>query len=94
MLREKCEKRVAIAESDVELLQRKELLLGESKEEVSNIWKELCDRCPLVDTPHSSGTNRNTSSEQFVFNEKLKNNPNPTTAICVAYAPNGSSIAK
>ncbi len=78
---------------DLELLQQKKLLLGEGNEEVSNIWNELCDRCPLVDLGSSSSTKKTTTVE-FTFNEKLKDNPTPVYDICVAYSANGSNIAR
>ncbi len=94
MLRERCGQRIPLAEHDIEVLQDMKLLLGEGKEEVSNIWKELCDRCPLIDNPSNSVTSRGSVDEQFVFNENLKDNPSPIYDICVVYSPNGSDIAR
>src|SRR5437867_2556807 len=91
MLTERCGKRITVSEDDIELLQKKKLLLGDSHEEVVNIWKEISDRCPLMDSSTSSGSQKNIA-EKFVFDEKLKNNTSPTNDICVAYAPNGSDI--
>ncbi len=80
-------------EHDIEELQKKQLLLGEGKEEVSNIWKELCDRCPLIDKP-SDDTTKTKKEQQFVFSEHLKDNSNPAYDICVAYSPNGADTAR
>src|ERR1700689_1396822 len=94
MLQDRCGNRIAVSSHDLELLQHKKLLLGEGNEEVSNIWKELCDRCPPVDNPLRSSLKK-TNEEQFIFDEQLKDNTTPTYDICVAYsAENGSKIAR
>ncbi len=93
MLQERCGNRIVVSKQGIHELQHQQLLLGDGNEEISNIWKELCDRCPSVDNPSSASTTK-TSMEQFVFNETLKDNTTPTYNLCVAYAPNGSSIAQ
>ncbi len=92
MLRTRCGNRIVVSEQDIEELQQEHLLLGEGHEEIANIWKELCDRCPSVDATSASTTNTSTE-QQFVFSEHLKDNTNPTNDICVAFSPNGDDIA-
>ncbi len=82
-----------MSENDLEVLQRMNLLSREGNEEVSNIWKELCDRCPLVDKPSYSTTELQLEPD-FVFNENLVNNLTPTYDVCVVYSNTGVDIAK
>jgi len=49
IVRDRCRNRLILGKYDIWLLQEKKLLLGEGTEEISNIWKELNDRCPMVD---------------------------------------------
>lgn len=93
ILKEYCGKRIAVSDYDLKILQQKKLLLGESQEEVDTIWKEICDRCPLVDNFGLSESQKSSEHEKFVFDEKLQHNTTPTTDICVAYAMNGYHIA-
>ncbi len=81
-----------MSEHDIVLLQSKKLLLGEGKEEVVTIWKELSDRCPLVDA--SSRTQTASPEYQIVFTEKLKDEASQSIDVCVACSPNGSDIAQ
>ena|ERR1700689_230487 len=93
VLRDRCGKRVAVSAHDLEVLQGMKLLLGEGNEEISNIWKELCDRCPPIDDSRAT-SNKTQIQQQFVFNEVLKDNPKPDYDLCVAYSSNGDKIAR
>ncbi len=90
MMKDRCGRRITVSEHDIVFLQQK-MLLGESKEEVGEIWQEICDHCPLVDDFSRSTALKNVT-EKFEFNDALKNTP--TRDICVAFAPNGEAIAR
>ncbi len=78
---DRCGNRIAVSKHDIELLQRKKLLLGAGNEEIANIWKELSDRCPLINSPSDSSTKKALTEETFIFSETLKHNTNPTYDI-------------
>ncbi len=94
MISDRCGKRIAVSEHDLEYLQQQKLLLGESHEEASDIWKEICHRCREAPSFSRSSVERIRENVKFAFSETLKNNLSPTCDICVAFAPNGNEIAK
>ncbi len=75
------------------MLQTKGLLSQHSKEEIATIWREICDRCPPVEESVIYGE-RKIEEEKFRFDETLQNNTHLSYDVCIAFAPNGSSVAQ
>jgi hypothetical protein len=82
---------VAVSEETFAVLQQQKLL----KDDASDIWKEVCNRCPEVNSNNFFGSVKKESLEDsFVFDEKLKFNSNPTNDFCIVFSETGSSVAR
>ncbi len=88
---------VIMTVSKLEMIQKKDLLISSmknTKEEIETIWKEICDRCVSLDETSHSGASNKVAEETFTFDLKLQAITTPEYDVCVAFANNGSSIAK
>jgi hypothetical protein len=90
---EKCEHRTIVSENDLERLQNKGLLRGDTHDEIATIWQELSTRSSLVAGANSSSTSSAQQYVSFTFDETLKQNTDPSNDICICFAPNGISTA-
>ncbi len=94
VLHTRCTSRIPIDEFSIEMLQKRNLLLGEGQEEVTAIWKELNDRCPVVEGTRTASAMHAIKEKEFQFSAPDDTSV-PNTNICFAYAPkNGFEIAK
>jgi hypothetical protein len=85
----------SVSEETIALLQKQGLLHGNTKDEVSDIWKEVCNRCPEVNSNNFFGSAKKESLEDsFVFDEKIQFNSNPTNDFCIVFSETGSSVAR
>jgi hypothetical protein len=87
--------KLAISEEDLQTLQDNSLLRSRSQDEVTNIWKELSERCPPLDPSTSARSSENSKEDSFEFDVSQRYNTNPSVDVCVAYAePSGRPLAR